>query len=240
MEFDPALIEGRLVRRYKRFLADIELADGRLITASCPNTGSMAGLLDEGNRVWVSYSDSKTRKYAHTWQIVECSRLAHAPRVGINTHLPNALVAAALEAGAIEPLEGYDTVRREVKYGDNSRIDLLLEGAGRRPCYVEIKNVTLSRAPPLAEFPDTRTARGTKHLKELANMVGNGARAVMFYLVQRDDAETFKLAGDIDPAYFDAYNEASEGGVETLAWACKVAPTGISLARQIPIEVAGE
>ena len=240
MKFENPLIEGRLIKRYKRFLTDIELDDGRQITASCPNTGSMQGLLDEGNRVWCSVSDNPKRKYQHTWELVECSSLPHKPIVGLNTHLPNKLVSQAISDGLVPQLSQYDTLRREVKYGENSRIDLLLESNPQvhsplPPCYVEIKNVTFLRQAGLAEFPDTTTQRGTKHLNELSNMVKQGARAVMFYLIQRDDVDKFCLASDIDPKYFTAYNKAREIGVETMAWSCKMSPTEIILDRPIPI-----
>lgn len=237
MKFDPPLVEGVLIKRYKRFLTDVKLADGREVTASCPNTGSMSGLLNEGNRVWLSTSDNPKRKYRHTWELLECGDFPDKPLVGINTHLPNKLVASAIEAGQVPALNGYSSLRREVKYGENSRIDLLLEQEGRRPCYVEIKNVTFLRQAGLAEFPDTTTARGTKHLGELANMVAQGARSVMFYLVQRNDARRFCLASDVDPTYFNAYNSAREAGVETLAWSCKLDQTEIILDHQLPVEI---
>ena len=237
MKFDKPLVEGTLIKRYKRFLSDMELSDGSTITASCPNTGSMAGLLNPGNRVWLSISDDPKRKYRHTWQMLECDDLPDKPLVGINTHLPNKLVAEAFERGQIPELANYTSMRREVKYGQNSRIDLLLEAEGLPPCYVEIKNVTFLRQPGLAEFPDTTTARGTKHLGELSTMAGQGARAVMFYLVQRNDARRFSLASDIDPAYFSAYIKARSAGVETLAWSCRLDKTAIVVDQALPVEI---
>lgn len=239
-KFNPPLVTGKLIKRYKRFLTDVELTDGRTITASCPNTGSMSGLLNPGNRVWLSVSDNPKRKYQHTWELLECGDLPEKPMVGINTHLPNKLVAAAIEAGKIPQLSQYTSLRREVKYGENSRIDLFLESNDKPPCYVEIKNVTFLRQPGLAEFPDTTTARGTKHLGELSNMVKQGFRAVMFYLVQRDDAQRFSLASDVDPAYFNAYNKARAAGVETLVWSCKIDETGIELDAPLPVEIEGK
>ncbi len=237
MKFKKPLVEGRLIKRYKRFLTDIELLDGSKITASCPNTGSMSGLLDEGNRVWCSISDNPKRKYRHTWELVECSSMLHKPIIGLNTHLPNKLVAEAIDQKLIPEFTQYTSLRHEVKYGENSRIDLLLESEHQPPCYVEIKNVTFLRQQGLAEFPDTKTARGTKHLNELSNMVKQGARAVMLYLIQREDTTQFCLASDVDPAYFNAYNDARKTGVETLAWSCKIDPTEIVLDRPIPIEI---
>lgn len=236
MKFDPPLVSGRLIKRYKRFLADVELDSGEMITASCPNTGSMSGLVAPGNRVWLSVSDSPKRKYAHAWQLVKCADIPGNPLVGINTHLPNRLVETAIRQNKILPLSGYARLRREVPYGTNSRIDLLLEDDHKPPCYVEIKNVTFLRQPGLAEFPDTKTARGAKHLNELSQVAKQGARAVMFYLIQRDDAERFCLAGDVDPAYQNAYIKACESGVETLAWSCKIDPAGVTLDKPVKIE----
>ncbi len=240
MKFDSPLVEGTLIKRYKRFLTDVKLSNGSVITASCPNTGSMSGLLNPGNRVWLSVSDNPKRKYRHTWEMLECGDLANKPMVGINTHLPNKIVAAAIEEGVIPQLAGYSSLRREVKYGENSRIDLFLESKDKPPCYVEIKNVTFLRQSGLAEFPDTTTARGTKHLGELSNMVAQGHRAVMFYLVQRGDARRFSLASDVDPAYFNAYNKAKAAGVETLAWSCILDETGIELDKPLSIEIEGK
>jgi sugar fermentation stimulation protein A len=237
MKFPHPLVEGRLIKRYKRFLADVELTDGTIITASCPNTGSMAGLLDEGNRVWLSQSDNPKRKYRHTWEMLECSKLAHKPLVGINTHLPNKLVEEAIKAGKIPELASYSSLRREVKYGKNSRIDLFLESDNQPPCYVEIKNVTFLRTPGLAEFPDTTTARGAKHLAELSDMVAEGCRSMMLYLIQRDDANRFSLADDVDPVYFSAYNKARLAGVETLAWTCHMNAQEITLDRAVPVDI---
>jgi len=237
MKFERPLVKGTLIKRYKRFLTDVKLDTGEIITASCPNTGSMSGLLEPGNKVWLSVSDNPKRKYRHTWEMLECSDLPGNPIVGINTHLPNKLVAEALSSDLIPQLRGYSSLRREVKYGENSRIDLFLESKNKPPCYVEIKNVTLLRRPGLAEFPDTTTARGTKHLLELTNMVKQGARAVMFYLVQRGDAQCFSLASDVDPAYFNAYTIARAAGVETIAWSCKLNETEIKLDAALPVEI---
>ena len=235
LAFDPPLVRGRLVRRYKRFLADVVLETGEEVTAACPNTGSMLGLAEPGTVVWLSISDSPLRKLRHTWELLEVENCGASALVGINTARPNRIVEAAIGSGRVPELAGYDRIRREVRYGKRSRVDLLLEAAGRLPCYVEIKNVHLSRRPGLAEFPDCVTARGARHLAELAAMAAAGARAVMFYLVQRDDAQSFALAHDIDPSYAAAHVAARAQGVEAIAYCCRLTPETISLDRQLPI-----
>ena len=231
----PSLVRGRLIRRYKRFLADVTLDSGENVTAACPNTGAMLGLADPGSVVWLSVSDKPARKYRHTWEIVELANGAAPWLVGINPMRPNHIVAEAIAAGWLPELGGYDRVRREVKYGERSRVDLLLEGDGRPSCYVEVKNVHLSRKPGLAEFPDCPTARGARHLAELAAMAAAGARAVMVYLVQRGDARGFALARDIDPHYAAASHAARAAGVEAFAFGCRLTPDAISLAGTVPI-----
>lgn len=237
MRFDTPLIPGRLVRRYKRFLSDVELADGTVVTAHCPNPGSMMGLDTPGLPAWLSRSDDPKRKLAHTLEVLELPDGA----VGIHTGRPNALVAEAVAAGVIAELAGYASMRREVKYGKSSRVDLLLEGrAGdSRPAYVEVKNVHLRREtgrfPTAAEFPDSVTRRGAKHLVELADMVAEGHRAVMVFCVQRTDCDHFRVAGDIDPAYLEALKSATAAGVEAVAYACAVSPEAIAVEKPIPI-----
>ena len=231
------MVPGRLVRRYKRFLADVILEEtGEMVTASTPNTGSMLSLLDEGNRVWLSVSDDPKRKYRHRWELVEVSGPAGVALVGLNTGLPNRLAEEAIRAGVIPELADYPVIRREVKFGEeNSRADLLLEASDRPPVYIEVKNVTLSRRPGLAEFPDAVTARGAKHLRELARIVESGAgRAVMIYMCQRTDAERCALAADIDPDYVEEWRRAREKGVETHALACSVSPREVAATRTIP------
>ena len=228
MRFPDPLIAGTLIRRYKRFLADVELAGGEAVTAHCANSGSMLSVKEPGAEVWLSPARNPERKLRYTWEMI---RVGNA-LVGINTSLPNALVADAIGEGLIPELGGYGSLRREVKYGRNSRIDMLLEGEGRRACYVEVKNVTMRRdlspgAP--VEFPDAVTARGTKHLGELSREAANGARAVMVYLVQRDDAERCAIARDIDPAYGDAWDAALDAGVETLCYGCRLSVDGIDV-----------
>jgi sugar fermentation stimulation protein A len=237
MRFSSNLIEGRLVKRYKRFLADVELASGDIVTAHCANPGSMLGLNAPGARVWLSRSANPKRKLAYSWELIEVDLGRRGTLVGINTGSPNGAVAAAIEAGLIPALTGYADMRREVRYGENSRIDILLEDPARAPCYVEIKNVHLMRQAGLAEFPDSVTARGAKHLKELVAMVASGARAVMVYFVQRGDAETFTLAHDIDPGYAAAFKDARAAGVEAIAIASEVTLEGLTLPRAIPLQV---
>jgi sugar fermentation stimulation protein A len=232
----PTLLRGTLIQRYKRFLADVRLDDGRLITAICPNTGSMLGLNMPGSVVWLSQSDSPTRKYPFTWELVEADLGAGPALVGINTGHPNKLVAEALAARRIRALAGYPTLRREVKYGRNSRIDLLLQCAQKGLCYVEIKNVHLSRRHGLAEFPDSVTARGVKHLTEMSDMVRQGHRAVMVFLIQRSEARRLSLARDIDPGYGAAFDKARAAGVEAIALRCHVGVDEIAVDRPVPID----
>ncbi len=236
MQFAMPLIRGRLIKRYKRFLADVVLDSGETVTATCANTGSMKGLVNPDAVVWLSESDSPTRKYRHTWEMVEHDGGRGATIVGINTGHPNKIVAEAIEAGRIAGLKGYASLRREVKYGKNSRIDILLEDPKKGHCYVEIKNVHFLRKAGLAEFPDSVTERGAKHLAELSDMVAEGHRAVMVYLVQREDATRLALARDIDPGYGDAFDKAMAAGVEALAYRCTVSEHGIELTKKIPVK----
>lgn len=232
MKLNAPLMSATLLRRYKRFLADVRLETGEEITATCPNTGTMLGLCDPGLNIWLSRSDSPTRKYAHTWHLTDKPGIG---LVGIDTSLPNRIAEEAITSGALPELTGYATLRREVKYGANSRIDLLLEGNGGPACYVEVKNVTLIRRPGLAEFPDCATARGTKHLHEMAEMVRQGHRAVMLYVIQCANPARFALTPDLDPVYFKAFREARKAGVEAMAFTCHVNLDSISLKAQVPV-----
>ena len=235
MIFPSPLVPGTLIQRYKRFLADVRLASGDTVTATCPNTGSMIGLVSPGAPVWLSESDSPTRKYRHTWELVQADLGAGPALVGINTNHPNKLVAEAIAAGSIATLAGYATLRREVRYGINSRIDILLEDPAKATCYVEVKNVHLSRKAGLAEFPDSVTERGAKHLRELSDMVRDGHRAVMVYLVQRSDAQALSFCDDIDPGYVAALVEAQKAGVEAIAVRCRMSPEEIVVDTTIPL-----
>lgn len=232
MRFPAPLLEGRLVRRYKRFLADVELADGTVVTVHCANPGSMLGLAEPGMRVLLSRSTNAARKLPLSWELVEARGCG---LVGINTALPNRLVEEALRAGRIAELAGYPELRREVAYGARSRVDFLLAGPGRPNAYVEVKNVHFSRVPGLAEFPDSVTARGARHLDELANVVASGSRAAMLYLVQRTDSERFAICRDLDPAYGRAFERARAAGVEMLAYRCTIGPDEVALGAAIPV-----
>ncbi|MBA2127469.1 DNA/RNA nuclease SfsA [Hyphomicrobium methylovorum] len=235
MQFPTPLVPGKLIQRYKRFLADVMLEGGVTVTASCPNTGSMLGLTGPGSTVWLSENDSPTRKYRHAWELIENDLGAGPHLVGINSSRPNGLVTEAITDGVIPELAGYATLRREVRYGLASRIDILLTGGDPRPCYVEVKNVHLMRTAGRAEFPDSKTERGAKHLRELSQMVAEGNRAVMMFLVQRGDAESFDIARDIDPAYAEAFAEAHRVGVEMLCYRCRLSPTEIVVDQAVPI-----
>jgi len=237
MNFETPLIPGRLVQRYKRFLADVTLDTGEAVTATCPNTGSMMGLVAPGSRVWLSTSDSPTRKYRHTWEMVEADLGTGPHLVGINTNHPNKLVAEAITGGLVKSLKGYAGLRREVKYGKNSRIDILLECAAKGLCYVEVKNVHMMRKAGFAEFPDSVTERGAKHLAEMSDMVRAGHRAMMVYLIQRPDAKSLSFAGDVDPGYVAAFKAAAAAGVEAIALRCRVSPQEIAVEKVVPIKV---
>ena len=234
MKFSTPLVPARLIRRYKRFLADVRFEDGTETTAHCANPGSMMGLAVAGTKVWLEPNDDTKKKLKYGWRLVDHE---NGHFTGVDTAVPNKALKAALSVGEVRELGGYDLVRPEVKYGENSRIDFLLSGEGRPDCYVEVKSVTLSRQSGLAEFPDSVTARGTKHLSELAQMVQQGNRAVMFYLVQRTDCDRFTLASDIDPAYHAAFLEAREAGVEVLCYDTAISPLGVALGRSLLIEV---
>lgn len=225
------MMRGTLIRRYKRFLADIELETGETIIAHCANPGAMTGLNMPGLPVWVSKSSNPKRKLAWNFELVALD----TGLVGINTAYPNKIVGEALAAKNIPELAAYGTHKAEVKYGENSRIDFLLSEPGLPDCYLEVKNVHLCRRAGLAEFPDSTTTRGAKHLKELSRMVQTGHRAINLYLVQRTDCESFSLAADIDPAYAKAFNAARHIGVEILCYACTITPEEVLLSNTLPI-----
>ncbi|MFZ5668947.1 MAG: DNA/RNA nuclease SfsA [Pseudomonadota bacterium] len=231
MEFPQPLAHGRLVRRYKRFFADVRLDDGREVTAHCPNPGAMLGLNTPGLGAWLSRSDDPRRKLAHTLELVEVD----GGLVGINTLLPNRLVAEALAADAIPDLAGYALHRREVRYGVGSRVDFLLETGDGRRCWLEVKNCHLRREGTLAEFPDCAAARSSRHMAELARMVEAGDRAVALFVVQRTDCDAFAACRDLDPVFAKALDAAMERGVEVLCHACDIDTCGVRIARRLPV-----
>jgi sugar fermentation stimulation protein A len=233
MRFPQPLTPGVLVTRYKRFFADVVLDDGRAVTAHCANPGAMLGLKQPGQRVWLSPSDNPKRSLAWTLEMVEAGGDDGAGLVGVNTLTPNKLVAEALAAGALPELAGYETVRREVRYGEASRIDFLLTGPDRPACWLEVKNCHLRRVGALAEFPDCVAARSAKHLRELAAMRALGDRAVVLFTVQREDCDAFSACRDIDPKFAAALDEAAEAGVEVLIYACAMATDEIRIGRRI-------
>jgi sugar fermentation stimulation protein A len=240
MLFPQPLRRGRLIRRYKRFLADVRMDDGEETTVHTPNPGAMLGLAEPGLTVWCSKARSAGRKLAYTWELVEALH-PEAPQgaagpvlVGVNTQSPNAIAAEALAAGAMVELLGYDTVRREVAYGEASRVDFLLETPSRPRCWLEIKNCHLSRRSGLAEFPDCVAARSSKHLAELRAMVEAGDRAAVLFVVQRADCQAFEAAADIDPTFAAALAKAAQAGVEVLVYGCDVGLEGVTLVRRLP------
>lgn len=232
MKFGQALTKARLVKRYKRFLADVEMADGSVVTVHVANPGAMTGLAEPGSEVWLSRSPNTKRKLPWSWELV----WAEGGLVGVNTLHPNLIAFEAIAAGAIPELAGYSEIRREVGYGANSRVDLLLAGPDRPTCYVEVKNVHLKR-DDAACFPDSVTARGTKHLGDLAERVRLGDRAVMLFLVQRGDCAVFRPAEWIDPVYSAALRRAKAEGVETLCYSCRLSLDGIEIGRPLPLEL---
>ncbi|CUK07511.1 Sugar fermentation stimulation protein A [Ruegeria denitrificans] len=232
MKFETPLVPARLIRRYKRFLADCTLEDGREVTAHCANPGSMMGLAEPGEKIWLEPNDDPKKKLKYGWRLVDHENGHFA---GVDTSVPNKALRAALKAGEVPELAAYETIRPEVKYGENSRIDFLLTQPDLPDAYVEVKSVTLSREPGLAEFPDSVTARGTKHLGELAAMAAQGHRAIMLYLVQRTDCDRFALAADIDPTYAAAFKAVQVQGVERLVYRTRISPSEITVGERIRV-----
>ncbi|TXM75005.1 DNA/RNA nuclease SfsA [Methylobacterium sp. WL12] len=234
MQFPTPLIEGRLVQRYKLFLADVDLADGTRVTAHCANPGAMLGLKEAGNRVLLSPANSPTRKLTYSWELVEANLPGGPQWVGINTMRPNALVAEAFAAGGLAPLSGYTALKPEVRYAAASRVDFLASGGGLPPAHVEVKNCHLMRQADLAEFPDCVAARSARHMRDLAEVVAGGGRAVVIVVAQMQ-AEAFDVARDLDPAFDRAFRDARAAGVETYAYRCRIDPEGVTVADAIPI-----
>jgi sugar fermentation stimulation protein A len=237
VKFSSALIPATLLRRYKRFLADVVLenANNQMVTVHTPNTGAMLVCAEPGSRIWLRDSANPARKYRLGWEL---STSDDGVLVGVNTHLANQLVREGIETGVIRELQGYQSLRQEVRYGqENSRVDLLLEHAVRPACYVEVKNVTLVRGECVAAFPDAVSQRGTRHLRELTNLVRQGYRAVLLFCVQRADAVVVEAARDIDPAYAHTLQSAVNHGVEVLAYQAHVTTSAISLQNRLPFRL---
>ncbi len=226
----PKLTKGTLILRYKRFMADVKLRNGRVVTAHCANSGSMKGCCESGRTVYLSRSSNPNRRLAYTWEMIEMP----SSLVGVNTMVPNRLVTQAIVDREIEPLSGYEVLRREVKCGLNSRIDLVLDQRSGKPCFIEIKNCTLVE-DHVAYFPDAVTARGLKHLVELQAQARSGNRAVIFFLIQRMDARTFSSADHIDPAYGSELRTAHQNGVEVLVYDVLISPESIRINRPLPV-----
>lgn len=236
MRFPSPLVPARLIRRYKRFLADCVLDDGTEVTAHCPNPGAMLGLKDDGARIWLLPNNDPKKKLKYGWRLVE---LPDGHFAGIDAGLPNRLVKDALAEGQIPALTGYSETKPEQRYGtERSRIDFLLSDPGRPDAYVEVKNCHLRRDGDWAEFPDCVTERGAKHLRELTAIAQAGGRAVMLYVVQRTDCTRFRLAPDLDPGYATAFDAARDAGVEVLCHGTEIAPDGIRLAGPMPVDPA--
>lgn len=228
----PELISGTLLKRYQRFLADVRLETGEIVTAHCPNTGSMKGCAEPGRPVYLSLHNNPRRKYKYTWELIAMP----TSLVGVNTLVPNRLVFKSIERNLIPELDAYNHIRREVKIGEHSRIDLMLTNGGLRNCYIEIKNCTLV-SEGIAQFPDAVTSRGLKHIIELENLVEAGHRCMMFYFIQRMDAQVFQPADHIDPEYGSRLRRAVIKGIEVLAYDVRIDLQGIELGKKIPCEL---
>jgi len=226
------LIKGTLINRYKRFLADVELADSKIVTAHCANSGKMTECCLPGQTVWLSYHDNPKRKLKYTWELIQMP----SSLVGVNTQVPNRLVSMSIKSGAVKELAGYDNIQQEVKPGKNSRLDILLTKKNSNQCFVEVKNCTLVKNQT-AQFPDTVTKRGLKHLVEMQKLTASGSRCVMFYLIQRTDADVFKPADSIDPEYGKELRKAVKNGVEILAYDAVIDLKAIWLNRRIPCKL---
>ncbi|MFT6776892.1 MAG: sugar fermentation stimulation protein A [Paraglaciecola sp.] len=226
MQFFFPLIQGTLIKRYKRFLADVRLADGSIVIAHCPNTGAMTGCAEPGWKVWLSPSNNPKRKLLYTWEVVLTDRFHW---IGINTHKANVLVKEAIQEGRIDELLGYKTLQSEVRFGqENSRIDFLLTDCEKADCYVEVKSVTLL-VDNAGYFPDSKTLRGQKHLRELSAMVNQGKRAVLFFCVQHSGIQSVQVAKHIDPDYANELKQAMLNGVEILCYGCRVSSEKIDI-----------
>jgi len=230
MKFKERLLQGLLTKRYKRFFVDIKYKN-KTITAHCPNSGSMKGLLDVNNKVWFSKSDDPNRKLKYTVQIIEVNKKL----VGVNTHLTNKIVLESLKEKKIKCLNRFNNIKTEVKYSDKTRFDFLISNNNEK-CFLEVKNVTLSRENNIAEFPDAITSRGTKHLNELINAKKKGYESYILYLIQREDCKFFKIAKDIDEEYKNTFDAALKNGVKILCYDCKLSNEEIKINKKIHYE----
>ena len=230
MKFKERLLQGILIKRYKRFFVDIKYKN-KIITGHCPNSGSMMRLLNKNNKVWFSESDNPNRKLRYTLEMIEVDKKI----VGINTLLTNKIVLEALNQKKINSLIKFNNIKTEIKFSENTRFDFLLCN-NKKKCFLEVKNVTLVRKKKVAEFPDAITSRGTKHLKELSNAKKKGYQSYILYLIQREDCKSFKIANDIDREYKAAFNKALKNGVKMLCYDCKLSNEEIRLNNQINYE----
>ena len=231
MQFQSNLVSGRLVKRYKRFFADVELSNGRIVTAHCPNTGSMLGLANHGVKVWLEPNEDPRKKLKYSWKLVDHE---NGHFTGVDTNIANKIVNEALLQGKILEVLDYDIILREQKYGANSRVDFLLIN-GSKTCYLEVKSVTLCRQEKIAEFPDTVTSRGAKHLKELSKTVSTNTRAIVLYLVQRSDCNYFKIADDLDQTYLNETILSKNSGVEFVSYRVNFLSNGIELGYKLEL-----
>ena len=231
MQFQSNLVSGRLVKRYKRFFADVELSNGRIVTAHCPNTGSMLGLAKHGVKVWLEPNEDPRKKLKYSWKLVDHE---NGHFTGVDTSIANKIVYEALLQRKILEVLDYDIILREQKYGANSRVDFLLRN-GSKTCYLEVKSVTLCRQKKIAEFPDTVTSRGAKHLKELSKTVSTNTRAIVLYLVQRSDCNYFKIADDLDQTYLNETILSKNSGVEFVSYRVNFLSNGIELGYKLEL-----
>ena len=231
MNFENKLISGVFIKRYKRFFVDVQIKN-KVITAHCPNTGSMKGLLKEGNKVWLSKSNNPDRKLKYTLQIIENNN----SKVGVNTHLTNKIVLDALKNNLIKEFDKDITIKQEVKFGDNTRFDFMITKKNYK-AFVEVKNVTLVRKPKVAEFPDAITSRGAKHIEELIKASKKGYEIYIAFIIQREDCNQFAIANDIDPEYSELLSNAVKKKLNILCYDCKFSPKGIKLNKKIKFKI---
>ena len=231
MNFEDKLIAGRLIKRYKRFFVDVEI-NGKIITAHCPNTGSMYGLLKKNNKVWLTKSNNPNRKLKYTLQIIQDKKT----KVGVNTHLTNKIVLEALQNNLIKEFDKTIEIKPETKFGNNTRFDFSVTENNLKS-FIEVKNVTLSRKKGIAEFPDAITSRGLKHIKELIKANEKGYKIYILYLIQRNDCKSFKIANDIDPEYSDSLSKAVKKNLNVLCFDCKFSPKGIKLNQKVKFKI---